>query len=77
MSCSALAPQAQQFGLANRVVPDGQAVPEAGKLARRLGDLPPQALRETRRVLNQRRYDQDQEGSRFSRKAAMASPESL
>lgn len=47
------AEQALQFGLANRVVPDGQAVPEAGKLARRLANLPPQALRETRRVLNQ------------------------
>jgi enoyl-CoA hydratase len=45
--------QALQFGLANRVVPDGQAVPEAQKLARRLAALPPQALRETRRVLNQ------------------------
>jgi enoyl-CoA hydratase len=47
------AAQALQFGLANRVVPDGQAVPEAQKLARRLAALPPQALRETRRVLNQ------------------------
>ena len=47
------AEQALQFGLANRVVPDGQAVPEASKLARRLANLPPQALRETRRVLNQ------------------------
>ncbi len=47
------AEQALQFGLANRVVPDGEVVPEAGKLARRLANLPPQALRETRRVLNQ------------------------
>jgi enoyl-CoA hydratase/carnithine racemase len=47
------AEQALQFGLANRVVPDGEVVPEASKLARRLGSLPPQALRETRRVLNQ------------------------
>jgi enoyl-CoA hydratase len=47
------AEQAFQFGLANRVVPPGEAVPEARALARRLAALPPQALRETRRVLNQ------------------------
>jgi enoyl-CoA hydratase len=47
------AEQALQFGLANRVVPDGEVVPEASKLAGRLANLPPQALRETRRVLNQ------------------------
>jgi enoyl-CoA hydratase len=47
------ADQALQYGLANRVVPAGQSVPEARALARRLADLPPQALRETRRVLNQ------------------------
>jgi enoyl-CoA hydratase len=45
--------QALEFGLANRVVPDGQAVPEARKLAQQLANLPPQALRETRRILNQ------------------------
>ena len=45
--------QALEFGLANRVVPDGQAVPEARKLAQRLANLPPQAVRETRRILNQ------------------------
>jgi enoyl-CoA hydratase len=47
------AAQALEFGLANRVVPDGQAVSEARKLAQRLAKLPPQAVRETRRILNQ------------------------
>jgi enoyl-CoA hydratase len=47
------AAQALEFGLANRVVPDGQSVPEARKLAQRLAKLPPQAVRETRRILNQ------------------------
>jgi enoyl-CoA hydratase len=45
--------QALEFGLANRVVPAGEVVEEARKLARKLAALPPQALRETRRVLNQ------------------------
>jgi enoyl-CoA hydratase len=47
------AEQALQLGLANRVVPAGRSVPEARTLAQRLAALPPQALRETRRVLNQ------------------------
>jgi enoyl-CoA hydratase len=47
------AEEAYRFGLANRVVPQGQSVAEARTLARRLADLPPQALRETRRVLNE------------------------
>jgi enoyl-CoA hydratase len=47
------AAQALSYGLANRVVPDGEAVREARALALRLAGLPPQALRETRRVLNQ------------------------
>lgn len=47
------AQQAFDYGLANRVVPKGESVGEARALARRLADLPPQALRETRRVLNQ------------------------
>ncbi len=47
------AQQALSYGLANRVVDPGQAVPEARKLATRLAALPPQALSETRRVLNQ------------------------
>jgi enoyl-CoA hydratase len=45
--------QAMEFGLANRVVAAGEVVAEARELARRLAALPPQALRETRRVLNQ------------------------
>lgn len=47
------AQDAYQFGIANRVVPKGEAVTEAKKLAQRLVKLPPQAMLETRRVLNQ------------------------
>ena len=47
------AQQALALGLANRVVGAGEAVGEAHDLAKRLADLPPQALQETRRVLNQ------------------------
>jgi enoyl-CoA hydratase len=47
------ADQAYAFGLANRVVPAEQVQTEARALAVRLIRLPPQALRETRRVLNQ------------------------
>ncbi|WP_216913183.1 enoyl-CoA hydratase/isomerase family protein [Nocardia noduli] len=47
------AEQALSYGLANRVVGPGEAVAEARKLARKLIALPPQAVRETRRVLNQ------------------------
>jgi enoyl-CoA hydratase len=47
------AQQALEYGLANRVVPTAEVVPEARKLAVRLAKLPPQSLRETRRVLNQ------------------------
>jgi enoyl-CoA hydratase len=45
--------QALEWGLANRVVPPGEAVEQARALATRLSKLPPQALAETRRVLNQ------------------------
>jgi enoyl-CoA hydratase len=45
--------QAYDWGLANRVVPAGHALAEARDLATRLAKLPPQALAETRRVLNQ------------------------
>lgn len=45
--------QALQFGLANRVVAHDEVLTEAHKLASRLAKLPPQALRESRRVLNQ------------------------
>jgi enoyl-CoA hydratase len=47
------AQQALEFGLANRVVADGETVTEARALATRLAKLPPQSLRETRRVVNQ------------------------
>jgi enoyl-CoA hydratase len=47
------AAQALDYGLANRVVPDGESVRAARDLALRLAGLPPQAVRETRRVLNQ------------------------
>jgi enoyl-CoA hydratase len=45
--------QALAFGLANRVVPTGEGLAEGRALAGRLAALPPQAFRETRRVLNQ------------------------
>jgi enoyl-CoA hydratase len=45
--------QALEWGLTNRVVPQGEAVTEARALAARLAKLPPQALAQTRRVLNQ------------------------
>jgi enoyl-CoA hydratase len=44
---------ALEYGLANRVVPREEVVAQARALAARLAALPPQALRETRRVLNQ------------------------
>ncbi|SEO49329.1 enoyl-CoA hydratase/isomerase family protein [Trujillonella endophytica] len=47
------AQQALEYGLANRVVPGDQVIGEATKLATKLAKLPPQSLRETRRVLNQ------------------------
>ncbi|WP_405182662.1 enoyl-CoA hydratase/isomerase family protein [Nocardia sp. NBC_01377] len=47
------AEQAHAYGLANRIVEPGEAVSEGKKLAKRLVELPPQALAETRRVLNQ------------------------
>jgi enoyl-CoA hydratase len=47
------AQQALEYGLANRVVPVGEVVAEARALARKLAKLPPQSLRETRRILNQ------------------------
>ncbi len=47
------AQQALDHGLANRVVPQDEVVPQARKLAARLAGLPPQSLRETRRALNQ------------------------
>jgi len=45
--------QAVQIGLANRVVPTGTAVAVAVELAERMAKLPPQALRESKALLNQ------------------------
>ena len=47
------AQKALDHGLANRVVPGDQVLDEARELATKLAKLPPQSLRETRRVLNQ------------------------
>jgi enoyl-CoA hydratase len=46
------AQRALELGIANRVVADADLMPEAMSLARRLAALPPQAVRETKRVLN-------------------------
>jgi len=46
------AAEALQLGLANRVVPAGTAVAVALQLAERMADLPPQALRESKALLN-------------------------
>jgi enoyl-CoA hydratase len=46
------ATEAVQLGLANRVVPTGTSVEVALELADRMAALPPQALRESKRVLN-------------------------
>jgi len=46
------AADAVQLGLANRVVPNGTAVEAALGLAERMAKLPPQALRETKALLN-------------------------
>ena len=46
------AEDAVAFGLANRVVPAGEAVIAAVQLAERLAALPPQSVRETKRLLN-------------------------
>jgi enoyl-CoA hydratase len=43
---------ALQLGLANRVVPTGTAVAVALELAERMASLPPQALRESKALLN-------------------------
>jgi enoyl-CoA hydratase len=48
-----IAPElAVQLGLANRVVPHEELLPEALRLARRLARLPQKALRDTKRALN-------------------------
>jgi enoyl-CoA hydratase len=46
------AADAVQIGLANRVVPKGEAVATAIELAERMARLPPQALRESKALLN-------------------------
>ncbi len=46
------AADALSFGLANAVVPAGTSVAKALELAHRLAALPPQALRETKAILN-------------------------
>ena len=46
------AADAVQIGLANRVVPDGTAVAAAIELAERVATLPPQAVRESKELLN-------------------------
>lgn len=47
------AAKAVEMGLANEVVPDGRVVAEATILAHRLAGLPPQAVQETKMLLNQ------------------------
>jgi enoyl-CoA hydratase len=46
------APEALALGLVNEVVPTGQSVDKALEFARKLAKLPPQALRETKAMLN-------------------------
>lgn len=46
------ASDALRLGLANRVVPTGAAVSAALELAERMASLPPQALRESKALLN-------------------------
>lgn len=43
---------AQEWGLVNKVVPAGQALPSALALAHQLAEQPAQALRDTKRVMN-------------------------
>jgi enoyl-CoA hydratase len=46
------ASEAERFGLVNEVVPSGTSVQKALALAHKLAALPPQALRETKAMLN-------------------------
>jgi enoyl-CoA hydratase len=46
------APEALALGLVNEVVPTGQSLERALVLAQKLATLPPQALRETKAILN-------------------------
>jgi enoyl-CoA hydratase len=45
-------PEAHRLGLANRVVPAADVLEESLRLGHRLAALPPQAVRETKRLLN-------------------------
>ena len=47
------AAQAVEIGIANRVVGSGESLAEALKVADRLAALPPQSVRETKRLLNE------------------------
>lgn len=47
------AQEAHRLGLANKVVPDGTSLESAVALAHRLAKLPPQAMQDTKRALNQ------------------------
>src|SRR4051794_9902379 len=47
------AEEAVRIGIANRVVPKGSSVDAALELADRIAGLPPQAVRDTKRLLNQ------------------------
>jgi enoyl-CoA hydratase len=46
------AEEAVRIGVANRVVPTGTSVDEALALAERIAKLPPQSVRETKKLLN-------------------------
>ena len=50
--------EAQRIGLVTRVVPEGQALDEAAKLARRLTHLPPVTARSVKRWINGAREQQ-------------------
>lgn len=70
--------QAVQLGLANRVLPDAELMPEARKLAQRLARLPQRALRDTKRALNahiERAVTGPLEIAIQAEMASMASPE--
>jgi enoyl-CoA hydratase len=51
------AEDAVRIGIANRVVPTGKSVEVALELAKRIAALPPQAVRETKAVLNRAVHD--------------------
>lgn len=72
------AEEAHRIGLANRVVPPGQALPEALELARKVAALPPQAVRETLATLDaplRRRVDADLPAVLAAEAESFAEPE--